>query len=272
MPAKIGVVLATIKPCLGSRRNSSVPDRRRRGLRPLQASRASRSSAKIDRMSQKRQVILILIIQALLVLIVAVAVGFEARAGRSAGRVGVESPRRLGDPFVGRAHHRRAGRGGLCRLRRPRAAPSQAVSLAAFEAACLAGLLFAAVGIQVIVPMGAPAGYDLTKWASVNYLPGSTGYFQIARQKAADDPWKFLAEYPDWIRTQDVFHIGTHPPGLIAAQCLLLRTMEQSPRLTGCASGSYASLGRGGLSGFWRSGFQTAIPRPSGRLFTRRPF
>src|SRR5262249_34113609 len=54
-----------------------------------------------------------------------------------------------------------------------------------------------------------------------------------AREKAASDPWKFLAEYPDWIRTQDVLHIGTHPPGLIVAQCLLLRTMEQNPRLTG---------------------------------------
>ena len=73
-----------------------------------------------------------------------------------------------------------------------------------FEGACLAGLLFASICIQVIVPMGAPAGYDLTKWASVNYLAGSAGYFQIARQKAAGDPWKFLADYPDWIRSQDV--------------------------------------------------------------------
>ncbi len=101
-----------------------------------------------------------------------------------------------------------------------------------FEPACVIGLFFASVCIQVIVPMGAPAGYDLTKWASVNYLPGSTGYFQIARQKAAPDPWKFLADYPDWIRTQDVFHIGTHPPGLIAAQCILLSLMDQNPGLS----------------------------------------
>ena len=101
-----------------------------------------------------------------------------------------------------------------------------------FEAAAVLGLFFASICIQVIIPMGAPAGYDLTKWASVNYLPGSSGYFQIAREKAATDPWKFLADYPDWIRSQDVFHIGTHPPGLIVTQCLLLRAMDQNPRLT----------------------------------------
>ena len=93
--------------------------------------------------------------------------------------------------------------------------------------------MFASICIQIIVPMGAPAGYGLTKWAAVNYIPGSAGYFQVAREKAANDPWKFLAEYPVWIRTQDVFHIGTHPPGLIAAQCVLLRTMGRNPRLAG---------------------------------------
>jgi methylthioxylose transferase len=101
-----------------------------------------------------------------------------------------------------------------------------------FEAAALMALFFASVCIQVIVPMGAPPGYDLTKWAAVNLLPGSSGYFQIAREKAAADPWKFLADYPEWIQTQDVFHIGTHPPGLIASECLLLRVMDQNPRLS----------------------------------------
>jgi hypothetical protein len=56
------------------------------------------------------------------------------------------------------------------------------------EAAAVLGLFFASICIQVIIPMGAPPGYDLTKWASVNYLPGSSGYFQIARQKATTDP------------------------------------------------------------------------------------
>jgi hypothetical protein len=100
-------------------------------------------------------------------------------------------------------------------------------------AAWLAGLLLAAAAVQVIVPMGAAPGYDLTKWAAVNYLPGSSGYFQIARKEAVGDPWRFLADYPRWIRSQDTLHIGTHPPGLIAAQCVLIGIMERSPRLAG---------------------------------------
>ena len=60
------------------------------------------------------------------------------------------------------------------------------------------------------------------RWAAANYLPGSAGYFKVARQQAVRDPWKFLADYPQWIRDQDSLHIGTHPPGLIAAQCVLI--------------------------------------------------
>jgi len=100
-------------------------------------------------------------------------------------------------------------------------------------AAWLTGLSLAAVAVQVAVPMGAASPYDLGKWAAVNYLSGSTGYFQIARTQAGRDPWRFLAEYPRWIRAQDSLHIGTHPPGLIAVQCVLLRVMEGSPALAG---------------------------------------
>jgi len=103
----------------------------------------------------------------------------------------------------------------------------------AYESVWMSGLLVAAVGVQFIVPTGAASGYDLSKWAAVNYLPGSAGYFQIARQQAARDPWRFLADYPRWIRNQDVFHIGTHPPGLIVSQCLLLGIMQRSPALSG---------------------------------------
>ncbi len=99
------------------------------------------------------------------------------------------------------------------------------------EAAWVAGLLIAAMAIQVAVPTGAPPPYDLAKWAAVNYLPSSTGYFRIAREQAANDPWRFLAEYPAWIRSQDSLHIGTHPPGLIAVQCLLRALMERHPEL-----------------------------------------
>ena len=110
----------------------------------------------------------------------------------------------------------------LARNRSPRA-----------EATWLTGLLAAAIAAQMVVPIGAAPGYDLSKWAAVNYLPGSSGYFKIARQQAIRDPWKFMADYSHWIRNQDSLHIGTHPPGLIAAQCVLMKVMEHNPRLAG---------------------------------------
>ncbi len=101
------------------------------------------------------------------------------------------------------------------------------------EARWLTALFVASIAVQVAIPLGAPYGYGLTKWASVNYSSGSTGYFKIARDQAAREPWQFLARYPAWIRDQDSLHIGTHPPGLIVAQCILLRTMERNPALAG---------------------------------------
>jgi methylthioxylose transferase len=99
------------------------------------------------------------------------------------------------------------------------------------EAVWLTGLLTAAIAIQVIIPFGAAPGYDHSKWAAANYLPSSAGYFKVARQQAIRDPWKFLADYPRWIRDQDSLHIGTHPPGLIAVQCILIGVMEWQPSL-----------------------------------------
>jgi hypothetical protein len=187
-------------------------------------------------MSHKHQMTVLLCIQALLVIGIGIATGFKLVP---VGVPGEWEWNRLPDSaglswdgitiaVLGVAIYSGLGALGLRLLREPRSR--------AFECVCVAGLVFASVCVQVVVPMGAPAGYDLTKWASVNYLSASAGYFQIARDKAASDPWKFLAEYPDWIRTQDVLHIGTHPPGLILAQCLLLRTMEQNPRLTSMLS------------------------------------
>jgi hypothetical protein len=97
------------------------------------------------------------------------------------------------------------------------------------EAVWVSGLAVAATTIQVVIPMGAAAGYDLSKWAAVNYLSSSAGYFGIAREQAARDPWRFVALYPRWIRSQDSLHIGTHPPGLIVAQCGLLSLMDRYP-------------------------------------------
>jgi hypothetical protein len=115
------------------------------------------------------------------------------------------------------------------------------------EARWVTALLGASLAIQVVIPVGAPYGYGLSKWAYVNYFTGSTGYFQIAREQAVGDPWRFLARYPEWIRGQDSLHIGTHPPGLIVAQCALLRTMERSPALAGFLDESMPSSVRSGF-------------------------
>jgi len=184
-------------------------------------------------MNQKHQVTLILIIQALLVVGVTVAIGFRLMP---VGVPGEWEWNRLADWAVLKWDGLLIAGAGVLIYAGFAATGLHLLGTArsrGFEAACVGSLLFASICIQIIVPMGAPAGYDLTKWAAVNYIPGSAGYFQVAREKASDDTWKFLADYPFWIRSQDVFHIGTHPPGLIAAQCILLRTMERSPRLAG---------------------------------------
>ncbi len=100
------------------------------------------------------------------------------------------------------------------------------------ESSWLAGLLGASIAIQFLIPTGAADEYDLTKWAYVNYFGSSTGYYRVAKTQALADPWRFLVEYPVWIQSQDSLHIGTHPPGLIVAQCLLLRAMDRYPGLT----------------------------------------
>ena len=101
------------------------------------------------------------------------------------------------------------------------------------EANWLWGLFGAAIFIQVLIPTGAPDEYDLTKWAYVNYFGSSTGYYKVAKKQAVNDPWRFVAEYPVWIQSQDSLHIGTHPPGLIVLQCVLLRAMERNPDVAG---------------------------------------
>ena len=97
------------------------------------------------------------------------------------------------------------------------------------EARWLSALFGASVALQLTIPIGAPDAYDLTRWIYVNYYSGSSGYFRIAREEAARDPWQFLERYPTWIESQDSLHIGTHPPGLILVQCALMRTMERNP-------------------------------------------
>jgi hypothetical protein len=104
------------------------------------------------------------------------------------------------------------------------------------EALWLFILWVSSIAVQVIIPTGAADEYDLTKWAYVNVFTSSTGYYRIAKEQAVGDPLKFLADYPEWIKQQDSLHIGTHPPGLIALQCVLIKTMERYPRLADALS------------------------------------
>ncbi len=128
----------------------------------------------------------------------------------------------------------------------------------------------AAVAVQVAIPIGAPDEYDLTKWAMVNCLSGSTGYFKIARDQAVQHPWEFLARYPDWIRSQDSLHIGTHPPGLIVAQCILLRAMDQNPALADIAAELHAPVRLDRLSNSSKASRDGRSDSRNGRACTRR--
>ena len=70
--------------------------------------------------------------------------------------------------------------------------------------------------LQVFIAWGAPDKYGLARWASIQLLPEATGYFEVAKMQAGPDPWKFLADYPNWVQRQGAGHLGAHPPGLIA--------------------------------------------------------
>lgn len=82
------------------------------------------------------------------------------------------------------------------------------------RAGWLVGLGLAAVLVQTGLQCSAPEGYGLTKWTFALHSPGSNGYYTLARSRELDDPWRFLKQYPEWIKKQDTLHIGTHPPGL----------------------------------------------------------
>lgn len=88
-------------------------------------------------------------------------------------------------------------------------------------------LVPATFGVQLATLACAPPGYGLAKWPNVLHNPGSTGYHTVASQ--IGDIRQFLAAYPEWIRTQDALHIGTHPPGLFLTAHLSLQAMESHP-------------------------------------------
>jgi hypothetical protein len=96
------------------------------------------------------------------------------------------------------------------------------------EALWLGGLVAAAIGVQVLLQEGAPFGYGLTKWTFALHSPGSSGYYTIAKAQVRN-PWRFLVDYPRWLREQEVPRHGAHPPGLYLVAHGLLRLMEKHP-------------------------------------------
>ena len=98
------------------------------------------------------------------------------------------------------------------------------------EAFALTALLIMAVTVQGVAHMGAPAGFGLEKWVIALYQKGSSGYFTVAKMEVSA-PSRFLKDYPTWIQKQDALHLGTHPPGLIMVQAVLLHTMEANPAI-----------------------------------------
>jgi methylthioxylose transferase len=99
------------------------------------------------------------------------------------------------------------------------------------EALAVLALLVASVVVQAVVPIGAPEGYGLARWALVLHLPASTGYYTVAK-KQINDHGRFLAEYPEWIRRQDALHVGTHPPGLFLVEFALLDALGTRPAVS----------------------------------------
>ena len=88
------------------------------------------------------------------------------------------------------------------------------------KVAAVCVLFVAGLATQTLAPIGAPYAYGPAKSPLVVYYPSISGYYTFG--KKIDDPWRFLAEYPEWIKKQDSMHIGTHPPGLFLSERLLL--------------------------------------------------
>ena len=91
-------------------------------------------------------------------------------------------------------------------------------------------LLPAAALVQVGLQLSAPYGYGLAKWTICSYVPACSGYFTVAKAEAGD-LGGFLARYPQWIKSQDALHIGTHPPGLIVEAAGWLAFWQSRPAL-----------------------------------------
>ncbi len=96
------------------------------------------------------------------------------------------------------------------------------------EAAAL--LLLAALGtiLALVLPGAAPTGYDQARWAFALIDPAVSGYYETARLQIDDLP-TFLSNYQHWVASQNDWHNGTHPPGLLMLWRGLIDLMAAYP-------------------------------------------
>lgn len=90
-------------------------------------------------------------------------------------------------------------------------------------------LLLMSFGMLSGLRDAAPPEFRGAKVAWVLYYPGASGYFTEARR--IKDTRVFLANYAQGLKTGDVLHQGTHPPGLIVGYRGLMWVCGQSPWL-----------------------------------------
>jgi len=115
----------------------------------------------------------------------------------------------------------------LCRFGDPGDAGREPPRMAG-RLAALAALGFAWLWV---VQESGPREIDaLGRSPLVLFYPSHSGYFTEARR--ASDLGGYLASYESLMAEEDVLHIGTHPPGLIVGQRVLLNLFESNPRLT----------------------------------------
>jgi hypothetical protein len=116
----------------------------------------------------------------------------------------------------------------LCRLGDPGRGGAETVRRIGLR---LLALVIAGFAWLWVVQEAGPRDYDrLGRAPVVLFYPGFSGYFTEARK--IDDLAAYLASYESLMAEGDVLHLGTHPPGLIVGQRLLLDLFESSPQLT----------------------------------------
>lgn len=98
------------------------------------------------------------------------------------------------------------------------------------EAAWVVALIGAGAFAQLAAMTTAPTGFGMARAVSLA-MTGSSGYYHVARSPEMVDSGAFLRTYPEWIKEQDVYHIGTHPPGLFLTSRAALGLMDAFPGL-----------------------------------------